>query len=185
MKTERIKTSGESQHATFRQILQQKWTNIEHYDRIDQNLLVSVFALCGGAIALTQREKVTAEALWTIQWFAVLLASGAIAAVFRSFAEYYRDLGVICRMERALGVYHAVGETPSFPDAGGIGLLFVGVAMKLLRTWRISLLAIYGVIGCVALIFATHLSNAAAISISLSYIILAYLWFVVLPLKRT
>ena len=171
----------ESRYATFRQILQQKWSNMEHYDRMDQNLLVSVFALSGGAFGL--KEKVGADALQVIYWLAVLLCAAAIAAVFRSFVEYQRNLGVICRMEQALGVFEAVGERPSLPSPSD-GYFPVKIAAKLLRTWRAALLLIYGAIGAFAFSSATGGSLGATACIAFLYVLLAYLWFVLAPLRR-
>jgi hypothetical protein len=175
----------ESLETTLRQILQQKWSNIEHYDRQDQNFLVSVFALAGAAVTLGKLEKVDQEILTVAYWFAALLSAGAIVAVLRSFVEYYRSIGVICRVEQALRVYEIVGERPSFPNEHSFITLFVGLAAKLLRTWRVFLLATYSVIGVTAFSFASKFNWPTSCAIWFAYLLITYTWLTVFPMRKS
>lgn len=176
----------EARQAALRQVLAQKWASIEHYDEMDQRFLLSSFVLVGAAAALVVKfgtdtpqgdasqasqgdgsqvsQKHNCElpvAVSTLAWLALFLLFAALVGVFRSFAAYYRNHGVIERVEHELGIQDVIDERSCMtgPDSKipstrqGVSFWRVlgrGVG-KILLTWRLGLLLIYGALAVVAL----------------------------------
>jgi hypothetical protein len=141
----------------LRQVLRQKWETIEHYDKLDVQVMAGVITLVGAGLVSIFRPDGHAQSLPAVvgaSLLAMLLSFSAYVIVCRNFTSCYRALGVICRVEIALDIQGVIQERPGNADPNN--RIEQRIHEKFGRSWRIAPAILY-----VVVFFAVYMTVGA------------------------